>query len=341
MKCVILAGGGGHRLWPLSRNHLPKQFLYLGEEKTLLQQTILRNIEIFDKLMVVTNEKFEKRTLDNLKEIGIDDFEILLETVGKNTAAAITISALRSQGDEILLVVPADARIENIGQYCSDIQKGIRLASQGYIVTFGIRPTSAHTGYGYIKHNKDEVLEFKEKPNLSLAQKYFKDGKYLWNSGMFMFKAEVLLDEMKFYRKDIYDSCRELVDELNEGNISILPNHLMDKVPSESIDYAVMEKSKKIKVVPSSFSWTDIGGLESLCETLPSDDRNNKYNKNTIIKNSDSISVYNDTEKLLVINGLENIVVSVTDDAIYISKAGKSQDIKEIMKESKNFLQFE
>jgi len=185
------------------------------------------------------------------------------------------------------------------------------------------------------------VLEFKEKPSLSMAQKYLKDGNYLWNSGMFMFKVKTLLSELEIYRKDIYDSCRELVDELGNGNISILPKHFMDRIPSESIDYALMEKSKKIKVIQSSFNWTDIGGLESLCETLPSDDRNNKYNKNTIISNSDNISVYNDTEKLLVINGLENMVVSVTNDAIYISKAGKSQDIKEIMVKNKEFIQFE
>jgi len=154
MKCVILAGGGGNRLWPLSRNNLPKQFLYLGQKHTLLQQTVLRNREIFDKFMVVTNEKFKRHTLDNLKEIDADNFEMLLETVGKNTAPAITISALRSEADEILLVVPSDARIENIKNYYKAIQKGIELAEQDYIVTFGIRPTSAHVGYGYIKHKK-------------------------------------------------------------------------------------------------------------------------------------------------------------------------------------------
>ena len=247
---------------------------------------------------------------------------------------------MRSQADEILLVVPADARIDNMEEYCKAIREAISLAEKGYIVTFGIRPTSAHTGYGYIKHNKNEVLEFKEKPNLSLAQKYLKDGNYIWNSGMFMFKAKTLLNELEIYRKDIYCSCKELVDELDNDKITILPKHFMDRIPAESIDYAVMEKSKKIKVVPSSFTWTDIGGLESLCETLPSDDRNNKYNKNTIINNSDNISVYNDTEKVLVINGVENMVVSVTDDAIYISKSGKSQDIKEIMVENNKLIQF-
>lgn len=340
MKCVILAGGGGHRLWPLSRNHLPKQFLYLGEERTLLQQTILRNREIFNKFMIITNDKFKSRTLDNLKEIDIDNFELLLETIGKNTAPAITISALRSNLDEILLVVPADARIENMEAYYKAIKDGIDLAEQDYIVTFGIRPTSAHVGYGYIKHKKNEVLEFKEKPTLSVAQKYLKDGNYLWNSGMFMFKARTLLNELETYRKDIYDRCKDLVDETGSDCITILPKHFMERIPSESIDYAVMEKSKRIKVVPSNFTWTDIGGLEALCETLPSDDKNNRYNKNAIINHSENISVYNDTERLVVINGVENIVVSVTEDAIYISKAGKSQCIKEIINKYEEISQY-
>lgn len=340
MKCVILAGGGGHRLWPLSRTNLPKQFLYLGEDKTLLQKTVLRNKEFFDKFMIITNERFADKTLNNMKEINLNQFELLLETAAKNTAPAITISALKSDPDEILLVVPADARIENMDEYLKAIKEGMYLAQQGYIITFGIRPTSAHTGYGYIKHNENEVLEFKEKPTLSIAQQYFKSGNYLWNSGMFMFKAKVLLEEMKKYRKDIYDGCYNLVKELEYDSISVLPKQFMDRIPSESIDYAVMEKSKKMKVVPSNFMWTDIGGLEALCETLPGDDRNNKYNKNAVINDSDNISIYNDSERLVVVNGLENVVVSITEDAIYISKAGKSQDIKSIINDNKNLPQF-
>lgn len=341
MKCVILAGGGGHRLWPLSRPHLPKQFLKLGEEKTLLQKTIIRNKEICDKFIIITNEKFEENTLENLRQINISNFEILLETVAKNTAPAITISALISDPEEILMVVPADAKIENMSEYFKAIEEATNLAEQGFIVTFGIRPISAHTGYGYIKNENNEVIQFKEKPKLSVAQQYLKNGNYLWNSGMFMFKAKTLLSEIKLYRKDIFQGCKNLVAELENKEVNLLPRHFMEKIPSESIDYAVMEKSKKIKVVPSNFYWTDIGGLEALCETLPSDNRNNKYNNKCIIRDSDNISIYNDTDKLIVANEIDNIVICVTEDAIYISKAGKSQAIKEIINQNDDLDEFQ
>lgn len=343
MKCIVLAGGGGLRLWPLSTRQKPKQFLKITSDKSMIQETIIRNKNFFDKCVVITNEEYCDLTEKNLSEIEGLDYQILLETMGRNTAPAIAIAALLSNPDDVLFVVPADAKIEPSVEYTNAVLKAKELAEQDAIVTFGVAPTYAHTGYGYIKYKDNEVIEFKEKPDEKTALKYLECGDYLWNCGMFMFKSKVLLSELSKYRNDIYSACVDLVNNLKDDKIQVLKKEYLEKIPSESIDYAVMEKSDKIKVVPSMFKWSDIGGLESLCETVVSDEivSNKIVGENVIVNGCQGTDVANFAkDKLIVINDVEDIVVACTDNAIYISKKGKSQEIKNIIEKNKGFSNF-
>lgn len=343
MKCIVLAGGGGLRLWPLSRRQCPKQFLKIGSSFTMLEETIFRNQKYVDDFTLVTNEEYcltIEKILDKHSDIS---FNMLLETIGRNTAPAIALAALTSKPDDILFVVPADAKIEAGDKYSSAVAEAKKLAEDNSIVTFGVKPTSANVGYGYIKYQNNNVIEFKEKPRAEIAEQYFKSGEYLWNCGMFMFKSKVFLDELKKFRNDIYSGCMDLAEKLDEKRFKLLPKDDLLKIPAESVDYAVMEKSDKVKVVPCDFAWNDIGGLESLCETVATadSDGNRTLGSSVILNNCNNVNVINEQkDKIIVVNGLEDIIITNTNDAIYITKQGHSQDIKSIIEKNKDYNNF-
>lgn len=327
---IVLAGGGGLRLWPLSRTGLPKQFLKLTSNNTMFFETISRNKQFCDEFLITTNSEYKFLCENDLDGLDVK-YKLVLESIGRNTAPAIAINAMLVSEDEILYVMPADAKIINDDKYISAVNEAAELAKLGNIVTFGIKPTSPHTGYGYIQYKNNSVISFKEKPDEDIAIHYLKQGNYLWNSGMFMFKASVFLNELKKYNKEVYDTCRDLVHNIKMDKLDInLHKEYMQKIPAISVDYAVMEHSKLLKVVESHFEWDDIGGLEAVADL-------DKNPKNTILNNTNNVSIINDTtERLIVVNNVENLIITDTNDAIYISRKGKSSEIKDIVAQNRD-----
>ncbi len=338
MKNIILSGGSGTRLWPLSRKLMPKQFLKLFDGKSLFQKTIERNSRVCESCMVVSNMDQYFIALDDLEEVGNEKFNIentkfLLEEIGRNTAPAIAFAALESDENEILFVTPSDHLIKNEEEYKKSVLRAKELAKKGYLVTFGITPNEANTGYGYIEARGEDVIKFHEKPNLEKAKEYLKRGNYYWNSGMFMFKAGVYLEELKKHSPKVYEEVLKSYEKkqiINENQIR-LKN--MQNIPDISIDYAVMEKSDKIKIVKSNFKWNDVGSFDSLVNEIPS--------KEAIEIDSKNNFYYSDDKKVIATIGVEDFIVIDTKDALLIAKKGKSQKVKDvvnILKEKNNEL---
>lgn len=313
---VILSGGVGSRLWPLSRKTHPKQYLPLFNDKSLFELTIERNRFVTDKLMVIGN-----KDNDHLSQEVLDKFEIeytkIIEAIPRNTAAAIAFAALAVDEEDILIVTPSDHLIEDMEAYNEAMQKAIELAKNDFIVTFGVQPTRPETGYGYIEHDKEDVISFREKPNHITAQDFIEQGNFLWNSGMFCFKARVLLKELKKFEKEIYE--KSIVAWKNNENGSLDEKLSMD-IPSNSIDYAVMERSKKIKVVPASFIWNDLGSFESLYDYFM---MNGHY-----VDRSGNMVIGTDIYTSFV--GLQNCIFVNTPTANLILQKEYSQEVKNV-----------
>ncbi len=331
MRNVILCGGSGTRLWPLSRRLMPKQFLQLFDNRSLFQKTLERNSALCDDFLIITNEEQYFLALDQLDELGFSTSRFLLEEAGKNTAPAIAFAALASDEDEILFVTPSDHLVKNMEKYQEAIQRAKSLAKEGYLVTFGIEPTEPHTGYGYIEYAGNDVKRFHEKPDLVTAQEYLAqnavdgDTRYLWNSGMFMFQAGVYLEELQKYAPEIYEACKE-VYENHLRPISDTQTRIthMDSIPDISIDYAVMEKSDRIKVVPGEFAWNDVGSFDNLVDEIDS--------KEAIEVGSHNNFYYSDNDKKVIATiGLEDCILIDTKDALLIAKRGQSQKVRDVV----------
>ncbi len=316
---VILTGGVGSRLWPLSRKSRPKQYLEIFDGKSLFEMTVERNSHLANKVMVVGNvDNFQLsgKVMDKTNTSYIN----IVEATPRNTAAAIAFAAFASDQDDILIVTPSDHIIDKAGNYNEAINEAVIKAQEGFIVTFGIIPTKPETGYGYIESKGDKVISFREKPNETTAKDFIARGNFLWNSGMFCFKAGVLLNELKQFQPDVYDKSK-LVWESNKGGF--LDLNLSLEIPSISIDYAVMERSKKIKVVPASFSWSDLGSFESVYDYLTSKGHPKDENGNMVIG----------CEKQTFFLGLKNTIFVHTDTANLILQKENSQDVKDIYSE--------
>lgn len=313
---VVLTGGIGSRLWPLSRKSMPKQYLEIFEEKSLFEMTVERNANLADKVIVVGNVDnchLTEKVMDKLDTGYIN----IVESTPRNTAAAIAFAAFASQADDVLIVTPSDHIIDVMEQYNEAIKKAIIKAEEGFIVTFGIVPTKPETGYGYIESNGDDVISFREKPNRVTAKNFIARGNFLWNSGMFCFKAGILLEELKAYQPEVYEKSKKAWENNKKGSLDL---DLSLDIPSISIDYAVMERSKKIKVVPASFAWSDLGSFESVYDYL--------ITKGHFVDKCGNMVIGSDKHTTFL--GLKNTIFVYTDTANLILQKENSQDVKDL-----------
>ncbi len=335
MKAIILAGGSGSRLWPLSREMYPKQLLNIDNEKSLLQSTFTRLNHLINgkDILSVTNIKHYSDVKLQLNKIDPSNVA-LAEPLGKNTAPAIACSLeyLRQKNscDDIVIIVPSDHLIRNTEAFIETVMEGEKLANDGYIVTFGIKPSYPETGYGYIKTAQEisvgyKVEKFVEKPDIETAKKYLADGNYFWNGGIFMAKISVLLNEFAILAPDIYQNLRHLdFSDTNKIDYSIYEN-----MPSISIDYAIMEKSSKIALVKLKSDWNDLGSWQALYDVKEKDENGNVLTGKVVIDNVKNSFIYSQKE-LVAVSGLEDVIIVETEDAIMACKKDSSQDVKKL-----------
>jgi len=339
---VILSGGSGTRLWPLSRKEYPKQYLPLVGDNTMLQETILR-LEGLDNLadpIIICNADHRFLVAEQCQQIDIKNPTILLEPVGRNTAPAIAAAALQSlkqTDDAVLLVLSADHVIQDIETFHAAINIASNQAQAGKLATFGIVPTDANIGYGYIKASKNDdngaykVDEFVEKPDLKTAQSYLEQGNYLWNSGMFMFKATTLVDELTAHSPDIIKSVSNAINNATQDLDFIrLDKQAFELSPSDSIDYALMEKSDNVVVVPLDAQWNDIGAWPALYDIGTKDSQGNVI-KGDVITQGTTNTYINADHHMVAAIGVDNLIIIDTPDATFIATQDKAQEVKSIV----------
>ena len=333
---MIIAGGSGTRLWPLSRASHPKQFLSLHDNATMLQSTVMRleGLDIQSSVTICNEEHrfFVAEQLRAIDKLG----SIILEPVGRNTAPAIALAALSVEDDPLLLVLAADHVIQDQTAFTSAVSAAIPLAESGKLVTFGIEPNEPHTGYGYIKRGEQKdagfaVDHFVEKPSAEIAENYVSSGDYYWNSGIFLFKTSKYLEELKNFRPDIYEACESSVADMQTDlDFLRVDKEKFESCPSESADYAVMEKTKDAVVVPLDAGWSDIGSWSSLWDISEKDVNGNATYGDVMIHNSNNSYVRTDG-KLVAAIGVDDLVIVSTKDAVMVSHKDSVQNIKGIV----------
>jgi len=340
---VILSGGIGSRLWPLSREHSPKQCLSLiDKEYSLLQQTMLRILSLeVSAPIVVCNENQRFLVAQQLQAIGIKKSSIVLEPKGRGTAPAIALAALdakrRGSDDVLMLVLPSDHFIGDFSAFENSIKSAVELARNGALVTFGVQATRPETGYGYIRSGEHfSVIEFVEKPNLEKAQAYLDSGEYLWNSGMFLFRAKTFLDELAVHRDDIFQVVNLAYQQRTEDlDFVRIDAELFLQCPEESIDFAVMEHTKKAKVVPYEGDWSDIGAWDALYDYADKDVDNNVLLGDVMVEDSFNSFIFSES-RLVTVVGVNDLVVVETADAVLVMNKNSAQDVKQIVKRIKS-----
>ena len=369
MKVVILAGGSGTRLFPMSRKKYPKQFLKIGDGKSLFQQTIERNLLAVnpEDLIIITNEDYQFYIKNQLSELFTNfpiqpfnystnqPFNLILEPAGKNTAPAVALAAkfalekLKVHENEVLFIFPSDHIISPDEKFAEYMKRAEKIAKEGYIVTFGIRPTKPETGYGYIEADTTQPLnnpsltatnsnspltnltvykvkQFHEKPDLETAKEYLAKGNYYWNSGMFAFTVKTILEELEKHASEIYEKIENRTFE------EVLES--FESMPDISIDYAVMEKTDKAVVLPLDITWSDVGSWDAFYEVMEKDENGNVKVGNVIdIDTRNSLILSN--KRVISTIGLEDLMIVETDDVLLIAKKGEGQKVREVVKKLK------
>ncbi len=350
---LILSGGSGTRLWPLSREMYPKQLLPLIGKRTMLQETAARASGLPDLAapIVVCNESHRFMVAEQMREHGTTPQAIILEPVGRNTAPAVAVAALvaldrarKSKGgsdvDPILLVLPADHVIRDVAAFQAAVVSGSAAAAEGKLVTFGIVPDRAETGYGYIRRAKGDgptyaVQQFVEKPDAATAKSYVESGEYYWNSGMFMFRARVFLAELKRHAPAMLSACEDAIAAATRDlDFTRLAGEAFGACPSDSIDYAVMEKTDSAVVVPLDAGWSDVGSWSALQDALPRDDQGNVVTGDVLVEDSSGCYLHS-TSRLIGAVGLRDHVVVETKDAVLVAPRDRVQDVKALVTQLK------
>ena len=335
---VILSGGSGTRLWPLSRECYPKQFLPLVEDISMLQATWRRVAPLAGRRpIVVANQEHRFMAAEQLREMGAEPSAILLEPVGRNTAPAIAVAALeamRDGEDALLLVLPSDHVIRDEAAFHAVVQAALPAAREGRLVTFGIVPTAPETGYGYIQAAAGEgvraVAQFVEKPDRQTAERYLASGAYFWNSGMFLFRASRYLQELQRWQPAMLAACRQALDEARRDTDFVrLQAERFATCPSDSIDYAVMEKTDAAAVIALDAGWNDVGSWAALWEATPQDAEGNAHHGDVIALNCRN--TYAHASRLVAMIGLDDVVVVDTDDALLIAHRDQVQQVKDVV----------
>ena len=329
---VIISGGSGTRMWPLSRKSRPKQFYPLLDGDSLYEITVKRNSKVCDELLVVTNQMhYEYASKEDTGDIPT---KYILEPTGRDTLPAIVLACLAVEKDDVILVTPADHIVGNEDAYTKVVVRAAQLAAEGNLVTFGIKPEYAETGYGYIEADGEDVRRFREKPDKATAKEYLRSGRHFWNSGIFCFKAGVLLDEVRKHNPEVYKASAEAFVNTDRSQPMSIAVEDMKRIPAISIDYGLMEKSENVKVVPASMDWTDLGSFDALYDFLEKDENGNFYNGKSISFDAKNNLFYTD-KKLVAAIGVKNLILIESDDAILICKRGASQEVKHIVNKLK------
>jgi mannose-1-phosphate guanylyltransferase/mannose-6-phosphate isomerase len=339
---VILSGGTGTRLWPVSRETHPKPFMRIGGDKSLLTQVYERATSVAEHIpLIVTNRDYYFLSCDELNNQTLKP-HYLLEPKGRNTAPAIALAALWAQqyGDPCLLVMPADHLIKDAVAFSVSVKHAESLAENGVIVLFGIQPTAPEMGFGYIEmgdaldHKANTVRRFVEKPDITTAQAYLAQGNYVWNSGMFCFKASAILDAFEEHAPELLMAAKEVFkNSQTETDKTVLPPAFAE-LESISIDYAVMERAKHIAVIPGNFGWSDIGSWNAVSDALQADEQGNTSSGQNIIIDSKNIHIESDS-RLVAAIGLDNLIIIDTPDALLVADKRNSQDVRKVVEQLK------
>ncbi len=342
---VIMAGGSGSRLWPLSRQLNPKQFLPLTGEGSMLQETLKRLEPLEHRApLLICNEEHRFLVAEQVRQQGVSDARILLEPEGRNTAPAIAVAALQAiaeEPDALLLVLAADHLIRDVEKFHESIGHAQTLAEANHLVTFGIVPTHAETGYGYIQRGEElkdfgfQVKRFVEKPDSNTAEDYLATGGYYWNSGMFLFSAKRYLDELERFQPAMVEACRAaLAGASQDLDFTRLDAEAFRACPSDSIDYAVMERTEQAAVVPLEAGWSDIGSWSALWDVKEHDAQGNACQGDVMLHDSHNLMVHAD-HRLVATVGVEDLVVVETKDAVLVAHKDRVQEVKKIVERLK------
>ncbi len=332
-----MSGGSGTRLWPVSTSKRPKQFHALSTNKTMIQETALRfKSEIFGQPVIICGATHLAHVTSQLDEISMPPNKIVLEPEAKNTAAVAAIASLivdQTDEDALVLLLPADHIVNKNDKFVEAI-KSASLAAMENIVTFGIKPTKAETGFGYIEAGEEldqgvkKVSKFCEKPNSDLADQYFKGGKHFWNGGIFLFSPKTMLEELSTFAKDVLDASKLSLKKAKiEGNVISLDAQEFAKSPSISVDYAIMENTKKAATIPCDIGWFDVGSFSEIWNLGAKDENGNHQNGKSVIINGSNNLAITQTAPIAIV-GLDNIMVIATDEGILVCPINRSQDVK-------------